>query len=337
LEEFAHNTGNKPKFITIIPDGMLSHLPFDALIQKLPESNTCTFKDLDYLIIEYEISYSFSSNFLAFSEKMKENNKIKNILAFGYYAEEKEISDGNQRNTRHMSLSGTKTELDDIAKYYSGNFLIGSDASESNFKRLCTGYDAIHLAVHGTYDSLNNYNTYLIFNSTTDSLEDGKLYNYDLFPMKLNSSLAVLSACETGLGKNNPGEGLLSMGWGFAYAGCQSLVLSLWQATDQSTTNLMREFYKQLSTSHSITKSLREAKCYYLAQADEYTAHPKYWATFVNYGLPGSSRVLQFTHKVIYIILMAVVSLLFISFLFYKKLRHKLRNPIKHRDNHRKI
>jgi len=333
LENHSNGSGNLSESITIIPDGLLSYLPFEVLIQSLPDSDECTFKNLDYLIKDYEISYSFSLNFLAFLKQKRKNNKIKNVLAFAYYMDDSNGVNKAHRISGEISLAGTKKELDAISLYFPGTFLYGKDASESNFKRLCSEFDAIHLAVHGTYDSLYNYNTYLLFNASADSLEDGNLYNYDLFPLKLNTHLAVLSACQTGLGKNNPGEGLLSMGWGFAYAGCKSLVLSLWKANDRSTTILMKDFYRQLSSTNNINYSLTKAKRSYLYNADEYTAHPRYWAAFVNYGITKSYWTLNTNRIHICIAITACILLLIIFALIFGK--EKIIGTFKRKSNHK--
>ncbi len=325
IEDSTAKPGKQENSIIIVPDGLLSNLPFEALIQNLPDSNVNSYKNLDYLVNNYEIGYSFSSNFLSFTQRTGNKSKVKKILAFGYFGDKTSLIDSNNRSFSQVSLPGSKKELNGISKYFPGIYLTGNEATESNFKKLCTAYDAIHLAIHGTYDSLNNYNTYLIFNSIGDTLEDGKLYNYDLFPMKLEANLAVLSACETGLGKNNPGEGLLSMGWGFAYAGCKSLIVSLWKANDRSTSNLMEQFYKQLSISNDVNASLRHAKRAYLSNADEYTAHPRYWAAFVNYGNIKPSGIAKKNQLLIYESIIVFISLIVLAtFLLRKSMKRKL-------------
>ncbi len=322
----------KPISIQIIPDGLISYVPFEALIKTLPDSNVYGYNNLDYLINYYDIGYSFSCNFLSFTHLVRRNDRMKDILAFGYYGGGITLTQKSNQSTGEVSLVGAKKELDAISAIFSGKYLTGTNATESNFRKLCTDYDAIHLAIHGTYDSLNNYNTCLIFNSINDTLEDGKLYNYDLFPIKLDAQLAVLSACETGLGKNNPGEGLLSMGWSFAYAGCKALVMSLWKADDQSTSTLMKHFYKQLSATNNINASLTNAKRTYLSNADEYTSHPKYWAAFVNYGTIIPSGKLKNNQIVIYIIL---GSLAVIITLLFKRYSKKNLSFFKHKHNHK--
>ncbi len=75
---------------------------------------------------------------------------------------------------------------------------------------------------------------------------DGLLHTYELYNMKLNADLVVLSACNTGYGALMKGEGLLSLGHSFAYAGCPNILMSKWPAADQPTNELMQYFYAQI-------------------------------------------------------------------------------------------
>jgi CHAT domain-containing protein len=102
--------------------------------------------------------------------------------------------------------------------------------------------------------------------------------------LKLKAKLVVLSACETGIGKNYKGEGVFSVARAFSYAGCPSVVISLWKVNDQSTSDIMGNFYKFLSQGEGIGYSLYEAKLEFLKNADEYSAHPAYWSSFVAFG-----------------------------------------------------
>ena len=114
--------------------------------------------------------------------------------------------------------------------------------------------------------------------------EDGLLQVYEVFNLKLNADLVVLSACETGLGKEVKGEGLVGLTHAFFYAGTPSVIVSLWKVQDRSTADLMVNFYQQLDRSQDKTEALRQAKLK-LIQNNRY-AHPYYWAPFVLIGEP---------------------------------------------------
>ena len=94
--------------------------------------------------------------------------------------------------------------------------------------------------------------------------------------------MVTLSACETGIGKLQKGQGMLSLSKGFFFAGAKSLVNTLWKINDKSTVGLIEYFYRGLSEGKSKTEALRDAKLNYLETVDdEFLKHPYYWASFV--------------------------------------------------------
>jgi CHAT domain-containing protein len=94
----------------------------------------------------------------------------------------------------------------------------------------------------------------------------------------------VLSACESGIGRDYRGEGMISMASAFTSAGCENTLMSLWKVDDQASVRLMDDFYQQLLTGLPIDEALRKAKLNYLEQSDELTADPKSWSPLVAYG-----------------------------------------------------
>ena len=102
--------------------------------------------------------------------------------------------------------------------------------------------------------------------------------------MNLPSQLAVLSACNTGAGRIQTGEGMKSLAYAFLYAGCESVVASRWLANDASTAAINATFYERLSDGVPKDEALRQAKISYLQQADALTAHPFFWAGMGMYG-----------------------------------------------------
>jgi CHAT domain-containing protein/Tfp pilus assembly protein PilF len=115
-------------------------------------------------------------------------------------------------------------------------------------------------------------------------LEDGLLQVYEIFNLELNADLVVLSACETGLGKEVKGEGLVGLTHAFLYAGTPSVLVSLWNVQDRSTADLMVNLYQQLDRAQDKAEALRQAKLT-LIQQRRY-AHPYYWAPFILIGEP---------------------------------------------------
>jgi CHAT domain-containing protein len=110
------------------------------------------------------------------------------------------------------------------------------------------------------------------------------LNTFELFNMKLNARMAVLSACNSGIGSIQNGEGMMSLARGFYYAGCPNVVMTLWPVEDQVSSVLVKEFYQNLSQGKNKIEALRQAKLKFLEDADPLRAHPYFWASYVNIG-----------------------------------------------------
>jgi CHAT domain-containing protein len=102
--------------------------------------------------------------------------------------------------------------------------------------------------------------------------------------MSLNAEMVVLSACNSGYGKIRNGEGIMSIARAFAYAGCQSLISSLWKVPDHATKNIMVNFYTHLEDDKKKDQALQQAKLQYLQETTIPHAHPLYWAGFIAIG-----------------------------------------------------
>jgi len=119
-------------------------------------------------------------------------------------------------------------------------------------------------------------------NLSFSSEEDGKLFISELYNMNLNADLAVLSACNTGAGNLEKGEGLINVSRAFTYAGVPSTVTSLWKVPDQETSQIMISFYRYLKEGKPKNEALQMAKLDYLTNTkDNALKHPYYWAGFV--------------------------------------------------------
>lgn len=265
------------KRIIIVPDGPLSQLPFETLVES-PGGQS--FRELPYLINKFIISYAFSGYYLA----REPNNPSSNprLLAFGFTggSDVRSASD----DAVSIQIPGSEAELNALSeKFPDGSYLYGADVTERKFKEQAGNFDLLHLAVHGSGDPTEDYSATLYFRDA-DGYEDGRLYWYELYGMNLRASLAVLSACESGIGKTYRGEGMLSMANAFTFAGCSSVVMGLWKVDDQVSVRLMDTFYGELLNGMAIDEALAMAKRTYLASADQVTANPKLWSSLVAYG-----------------------------------------------------
>ncbi len=142
----------------------------------------------------------------------------------------------------------------------------------------------IHFASHGIIDAGHPDLSSLVL-APSPPADDGMLRLADIFNLQLDADLVVLSACETGLGQQVRGEGLVGFTRAFFYAGARSLAVSLWLVPDNSTPELMRALYQRLQGGDSKAEALRQAKLAMIARGRY--AHPFYWAPFVLVGDPG--------------------------------------------------
>lgn len=277
LQKYQHKNYDK---LVILPDGILWNVNFELLLTDSHENYA--HNDLPYLFKDYSIRY-------VYSQSVKSNRAIikrptKNLLAFSYGETDLESS-GNQlsmsllRSTRE-ELPGSRSEIKSIANLIEGDYYYGAFASEQQFKEVAGDYRVLHLAVHGTTDSSEPDNSKLDFFQKGDSIEDGQLHAFELYNMQLNADMAVLSACNTGSGSVVDGEGIMSLGRAFSYAGVNSLLLTRWEVSDTFTPKIMEVFYRELNAGKSKSEALRIAKLEFLANTDNLTSNPFYWGSF---------------------------------------------------------
>lgn len=281
----------------IIPDGALSLLPFQALIASHPQSENVNYKNLDYLVRHFTISYSFDATSSLASPNVGSSEK--GLLAFGW-------SDGIERTAN--DLPGTYHELRAIAEFIPGKFVMGAKAVKETFMKEAPVYNILHLAIHGVGKDDDIYNNYLQF-------RDKKLYAHELYGYRLNANLTVLSACETGYGKVFTAEGVYSIARAFFYAGSKSLLMTLWPINDGESVPLIREFYKSVEQKEYASRALRMSQLEYLENVDEYAAHPRFWAGFVLWGsykeVNGYNSLSLFYIGMIFIIMVTLTYMLF--------------------------
>lgn len=274
--------------LIIIPDGQLGYIPFDLLLME--EADTMAlenenFANLPYLLKQYQIRYEYSSTLLL------ENSSTSHPSSpyIGFAPEYQPISRGNGVSGSIHSLYGwalqalpnAQTEIKDGVKTLKGKAFLGSEATKQNFLKHGPKCQVLHLAMHAfVNDSLPLYSAFAF--SGAKGQEDPFLYAYELFNVSLNADLAILSACKTGIGKVQRGEGIMSLARAFKYAGCRNIVTSLWEVDDLATSIIMNKFYTYLREGLQIDQSLRKAKLDYLISGEK--KHPFFWGAFVFIG-----------------------------------------------------
>ena len=163
---------------------------------------------------------------------------------------------------------------------------LGFDASrDAILSGRLADYRIIHLATHGIIDARYPELSALAFSQfdATGAARDGFLTLHDIFGLKLNADLVVLSACETALGREVRAEGLLGLTQGFMHAGARSLLVALWPVSDRATAELMKAFYRYM-----LNEGLRPPEALRRAQqsiaAQRRWRDPYFWAAFTLVG-----------------------------------------------------
>ncbi len=272
--------------LIIIPDGELHYLPFETLIVPGDRNQT------QLLVESHPISYASSASVLFFLNHRISSRYAYDLLAFGdpVFAVEDTTPDVNQqlyteRGLGFSRLPYTSREVEEIARLFPRQrtkIYLRSRASEENLKsengRL---YRILHFATHGLIDEKTPDRSCIVLSIDEDPAEDGFLQVQEIFDLKLNAQLVTLSACQTGRGKLVRGEGIIGFSQAFFYAGARSLLVSLWSVADQSTSQLMGNFYRFLQEGYSISDALRLAKLKFIRNSNRSLRHPYYWAPFV--------------------------------------------------------
>ena len=238
-----------------------------------------------------------------------------NDVSSGGFKEEKtknnldrSVSDSLSRWSANnfTELPGTKIEIENISKVIDSKnqkykSYLKQDANEKNIKETKSP-DILHIATHGYFIEFNEEDVKLQKNpllrsglalsgsnrfsqgkKETQNGEDGILTAYEAMNLQLEGTkLVVLSACETGLGKVQNGEGVYGLQRAFLAAGAKNIIMSLWKVNDEATQQLMTLFYKNLFEMKEIRPAFQKAQ--QTLKADPKFSAPYYWAAFVVVG-----------------------------------------------------
>ena len=202
-------------------------------------------------------------------------------------------ADASARRGVLVRLAGTREEAQEIAKLAGASgrkvdVWLDTDASESNVEeRDLSRYRVLHFATHGLLNAERPQFTGVVL-SLVNNREgaDGFLRTDEVFNLRLSSPLVMLSACETGLGREKRGEGVMGLTRAFMYAGAPTVGVTLWSVADKSTSELMTDFYRNYlgpeASAATPSSAMREARRRMIA-GKRYSA-PFYWAPFVLVG-----------------------------------------------------
>ena len=287
----------KDEKLIIIPDGILGYLPFEALLTEKPPRPDAI-PAYKYLIQDHQISYCYSATLLKEMRNKKHRQEpTQKLLAMAPFflgnadtllsqIDSTEFIAGITLRDTLTALPSSGPEVASIHKILKGQALYGKAATMAQFQKLAPQARILHLSTHGKADDRLGDYAYLAFGMPNAQGTFEKLYARDLYNLSLNADLVVLSACETGIGKLQRGEGVVSLARAFAYAGAKSIVTTLWKVSDEQSKNLMSSFYKYLSKGKDKDEALRLAKLDFLKANEKRTEllHPFFWASFIGIG-----------------------------------------------------
>lgn len=269
----ALNTKNQIRRLRIVPDGLLHYLPFDALLEA--PSPDLKAHDAAYLIKKFAIGYSFSNQLL----DKKLNPKLRARLRFGGFG----IGYTNVE-TKLAKLPLAEAQVDYLQHKIGGKTWTqhNRQATKENFMTHAPQCRILHLSMHGNIDEKQPAKSALMFvkNNAIEPLSAVEIYGMRF----QHNELTVLSACNTGNGQLQRGEGIMSLSRAFTYAGCRSLVMSLWTLQDVYSDDIVKSFYAELKKGKPKDIALQSAKLHYLSQDGSERRVPNYWAAMVVIG-----------------------------------------------------
>ena len=263
--------GPQIKKITIIPDNNLFVVPFDVLLTHVPDTEL-SYNQYPFLIKQFEISHLSGIHYNQFNTSYE---RLESVLALAPFSS----LDDSETND-YPVLVHSKSEIESIHDSFQKELIEGSQATETTFKEKINHHDIVHIASHAVIDEQMPINSNIIFYPNKHLLEkeDGELAIWELYTMNINSSLAILSACQTSTGNTTKGDGLTNIARGFYAAGINTVISNLWPVQDYAASKIMKGFYLSLSANQSPSTAMRKAKLNYLNHQIGPLAHPRYWA-----------------------------------------------------------
>jgi CHAT domain-containing protein/tetratricopeptide (TPR) repeat protein len=283
------------KRLAVVPDGALQYIPFAAFsglldsyeIVNLPSASAIPFLQMDRRPAAAARNVAVIADPVFSTQDPRSAVSASSQAAGSSASLARGIGDfGLQTLDR---LPGTRREADAIRALSSPDHVLIATGFDANRELLesgrLAGYDILHFATHGLIDSEHPELSGVVLSMVDKQGRptEGYIQAHEIYNLKFNAGLAVLSACRTALGREIRGEGLVGLTRGFLYAGVPRVVASLWQAPDRATAELMRRFYTHmLREGATPAAALRQAQRE--MRADSRWPSPYYWAAFTLQG-----------------------------------------------------
>lgn len=271
--------------LIVSPDDLLYQVNLESV--RIPDTKT-------YLIEALEVTYTPSADQWTGSKTSHATARRKGMVSFtpGFeqmmkqsYLQIRDTLEVDSLYLTQLSQPFMLALSEALAARYQGSAYFRERATESGFRRAAGDYRLVHFGTHAVIDDDNPLFSRLILAKEAEGEYDGYLHAYEIYGMPIGASLSVLTACETGGGMFQAGLGMQSLAHAFAFAGCPSLIMSLWSIDEKSSASVLERFYDHLGSGiESPVTALTRAKRDYLAQNKGELIHPFYWAGLVYMG-----------------------------------------------------
>ncbi len=272
--------------VTVIPVGPLFYLNFETL----PDASSA-----GYLIESYNISYGLSFTVLFSEDNAKAQGPVM-AVAPGFEEEIKRpykdhldsLEALDEEYLRTVRQPWSMKLVKNLEQRFVHQVFTGLKATEANIKANIHKGKVLYFGTHAIANSSDPLRSKLVLaKEVGEQKEDGYLHAYELYGLPLQAELAVLNACESGLGNLQKGEGMISLAYSIHYAGCPSTVMSLWKVDEKISTQITESFLDYLDKGLSKSEALRRSKLDYLTSSQAETRHPFYWGGMVLMGKDG--------------------------------------------------
>jgi CHAT domain-containing protein len=267
--------------IIIVPDGILWLIPFDALLTRQPEERGA-FNSYPYLLNLKRTSFAYSATLLReATERTPIPFTTKPLFACAPFDQSYPLDNPSIRR-KFGQLPESGLEVREAQRLLGGSILLGPEATKSAFLSRISQYRILLFSTHG---QAGNEGFVAFYPEKGKVLDQNLLFMPEIYNVGINADLVIFSACETALGKSEPGEGLVSMARAFSYAGARGLVTTLWSVNDYSNSRITIALCSHLQKGQSAFKALSNAKLDWLKSASSESAHPWFWAGVIGFGV----------------------------------------------------
>ena len=282
--------------LSISPDGAIYYLPFEVLLRG--ENEQTAYAELPFLLRDYQINYQYSATNYVLSRRLAPAGT--SIAAFAPVFADNSTALTTPQLTEQYSATGplrawgedgsveplpySREEVQQLSSVYDREVVLKVDGAATRpalLNLLAGGHKIVHIATHGIINTEHPDLSALTCSGKVASTAE-LVYASDIRNQHIPADLVVLSSCESAIGREVAGEGLLALNRAFLYAGVRNVVSTLWKIDDRVTQTIMQHFHERIAAGVGYSTALHEAKLALLA--DPATAAPRYWAAFVLIG-----------------------------------------------------